>query len=444
MRIVLIDPNDKYIGRRQSIGKVVPLLGLAYIATALKTGGHHVDVIDPLASNMRDDAELADAVAAGKPDLVGLTSTTPFAQNAYRIAKLAKESYPSARVLLGGHHASAVKDLAFDECEAIDFIVIGEGEKTVVDLADQLGKGGELAKVAGLARRADGGAVVGPDREGLDNLDRLPFPDWSLYSYDLYDKVFSPKLAKRVHVYQVLSSRGCPADCTFCYQIFGQSYRSRSPENVVSEIVRNSSEFGAVYFDFVDPTLTMNAKKFAGLCDGLVKAGLSKKIAWTFETRVDRVDSDILAQAVEAGAESVLFGIESGDSFVRGKMRKKITEDEIMNAVNLADRSGLLTKASFIIGHPYESRESAFNSLKTARALRENWSTDILAGLVGVYPDTVTWQMVETGEGGARWREGVRGNWERSVRTDPMIEVNDLDAQALTEILHRFQGLRNQ
>ncbi|MCW4024255.1 MAG: B12-binding domain-containing radical SAM protein [Candidatus Bathyarchaeota archaeon] len=204
-------------------------LGIAYLAAVAEKGGHEVKVIDCPANGL-DQTQLQKELASFNPDIVGITGTTPTIKSSIQSAKTAKEVLPNAQVLVGGAHATFMDKELLEEVPAIDVIVRGEGEMTLLELADTVDKL-DLAKVDGITYRKDDKIVQNKKRAFIQNLDEMPRPAYHLFpldKYHIYGKTFLP----------VMSSRGCPFQCAFCVtsQSFGAQFRARSATNVVDEI----------------------------------------------------------------------------------------------------------------------------------------------------------------------------------------------------------------
>ncbi|MBU7031707.1 MAG: B12-binding domain-containing radical SAM protein [Theionarchaea archaeon] len=428
MRVLLVDPGRRYLERSEPVPKVYPHIGLAYLGSVLAREGISVSVFDEAVS----DLTFEDILHSDPPDFVGITAMTFNVCEGYRIARLTKD-HSDARVILGGAHPSAAPSLTMEECPECDIIVQGEGEISLPRII----RGESLQKIPGIFYR-EGRKIhsTGPP-DFIENLDDLPFPDWTLFDYSKYCTIYSEKFAKRIHLHQVSGSRGCPHFCTFCYPLHGRSFRFRSPQSIVNEIEHNV-ERGAAHFDFTDSTATVVEKRFLSLCSSLIERGLNERISWNFETRVDLVNRNLFEVARSAGCSMVFFGIESGDDKVLASMNKSIDLSMIDVAVRTAVKAGLKVKVSFLVGHVFETEESARNTYTLARSLRERYGVDISLNLIDIYPGTRLYTMVEEGKGGARWIPGTRHNWSAYFRSTPLIEFDTLPSHRLTALFQEF------
>ena len=438
MKVLFIDAGDSYLGRWTASSKVAPLIGMAYVATYVKAGGHKVRVYDSLIGQ-KTETSLEQVLAEFRPEVVGLTSTTPFIPAAYRAAQIARRLLPGTVITLGGPHATALPVKCLEECPEIDYIVVGEGEQSFSELLQSLGARTNGGGILGVLKR---GEPIGNLRKRplIGNLDELPFPDWSLYKYSAYDRVYSYRLGRLENVFQVLYSRGCPYRCSFCYKIFDYSYRIRSARNMRREMQSMLLRFGARFFDFVDPTMTLEKQRFLELCQELRNSRLAGEIAWNFETTVDQVSEELLRHARLAGCESVLFGVESGSQRMLDAMGKGTSVEEAWEAIAAATRANLRVKATLIVGHPCETHETLQQTLSFVRKVQANYDVKFLPAFLGIYPGTGAYEMVEKGEGGARWVDGVRDEWQQARRDSPMIEVDDLNTPTLLQYMADLQA----
>lgn len=427
-KILLVDPGRRYLERSEPVPKVYPHIGLAYLGAVCVREGLSVQVFDEGVN----ERSFQDVLCETAPDIVGITAMTFNICEGYRIARLTKE-HTDAQVILGGAHPSSIPHLTMEECPECDIIVQGEGEYALPRIA----QGDELSSIPGIVYRKKGEIITTGPPQFIQNLDELPFPDWTLFDYSKYCTMYSEKFSRRIHLHQVSGSRGCPHFCTFCYPLHGRTFRFRSPENIVDEIEYNV-EKGAAHFDFTDSTATVKETRFLELCSQLINRGLHEKITWNFETRVDLVNSSLFEAARKAGCTMVFFGIESGDTGVLESMNKNIDLSMIDTAVSAAVKAGLKVKVSFLIGHVFETEQSARNTYRLAKRLRETYGVDISLNLIDIYPGTQLYELVEQGKGGAHWIEGTRNNWNAYLRSTPLVEFDTLSSQKLQSLFQEI------
>ena len=381
--MLLVDPPNHCLRGPGSAQHVHPL-GLGYVAAALSP--HH-DVVQ-LVPDVRDDFDgdpwlaIGDTIAAARPDLVGLTAVTSTFPSARRVARLARERLgPDVPIVLGGVHATTLPEAGFAE-PAIDFVVRGEGEATVVELVRALEAGGSIDAIPGLWRRTMDGVRHGHERPAERDLDRLSFPR--------REGILWPEWLQPGLYQSVITLRGCPYACIYC-AVPGSTdkkTRYRSPANVADEVALLRDRYDVPYVFFHDSVFTLHRGRTLELCDELERRDL--RVPFCCQTRTDRVDPELLGRLRAAGCHQIFFGIESGDVESLRRMRKSMPLAEIRAAVAEVKRLGIRCSGFFIVGFPWETAEHIRNTA--------DFATDI--GLDGVslfsatpLPGTELWEM---------------------------------------------------
>jgi anaerobic magnesium-protoporphyrin IX monomethyl ester cyclase len=242
-----------------------------------------------------------------------------------------------------------------------DIGVIGEAEETILELARHIEeKGAEgLGHIRGIIFREGGRVIINPRRGFIEDLDQLPFPARHLLPH-LSRYSPTPASYRRLPLGIMITSRGCPQQCTFCDRsVFGNAYRQRSTNNVLAEAEELINKHGAKEIRFFDDCFTLDKERAYNLCSGLKKL----KVPWTCLTTVNSVTKELLQEMRAAGCWQVLFGLESGDEKMLRILRKGATLKQNINAVRWAKDSGLSVRADFIIGTPAETEESLKKTL---------------------------------------------------------------------------------
>ncbi len=372
MKVLLIDVPFELqdtVGKgtpSASILNVIPSLGLAYLAAVAEKEGHEVRILD-CARGMGWDS-IREVGLTFKPDVVGMTATTLTFKNAVKTAHLIRETLPHASIVVGGPHPTADPEKA-TSTQAFDFLVLGEGEVTFIELLRHLAGNGAARPddIDGLAFWRGNQAVITPPRARIDDLDSIPMPARHLLP-PLSEYHPTPASYRRLPLAHIMSSRGCPTRCNFCDRsIFGTTYRARSAENVLAEIEQVVHRHGAREIRFFDDTFTLNRKRLEAICQGLKT--LRPRLPWTCLTKVTTVDLDMLRMMRDAGCWQVLFGLESGDDRILETLGKETTVEKNRRAVAWARQAGLRVRADFIVGTPHETLESLENTLRLAKKL---------------------------------------------------------------------------
>lgn len=430
MRILAVDPGIQWI-EGKDVQRVYPRVGFAYIATVLSQL-HTVKVVDVSAYQM-PFPDLAGLMREFNPDMVCITAVAFHHDEALHTGWLAKEVVPQTTVVYGGAHPTALYE---DFLTAGDVIVLGEGERTVMEIAEKVrNHSHDWDDLEGIAFKNGDEIVFRERKEMISDLDALPFPDWGLYDYSRYLSIPSDRYGRNISFYSISGMRGCPYICSFCSSIHGTRVRCRSAESVADEMEHNLRKWGAHHFDFADSNATVDKERFIEFCDLMAERKLD--ILWNFETRVDLVDEEIVTAARAGGCQLICYGIESGDEFILRKIGKTYSVDEAEEAVRIATEAGLMVKSSFILGHPYETMESACKTFEFAKMLRSNYGMDLYFGLVDVYPKSRVYEMAENHEG-CRWAASMRNNWNAIQRNTATLETEELNKEQLETLFYTF------
>jgi len=391
-----------------------PSLGLAYIAAVLERAGHSVSYLDYSAERYT----VGDTVSvlgrySEKFDFIGLTATTPTINNALAIASRAKEIFPEAKIIIGGVHASVLPDEVMAS-PVVDFVAIGEGEETMLELVS----GQEASTILGLCYKEDGRIIKNDLRPLIPDLDSIPLPAYHLLPMDKYHP--SVGFYKRLPAMLLMATRGCPGQCTFCHNTFRGRIRKRPAKKVIEEIKILQRDYKIKEIAFYDDTFTLFRDVVKEFCD-IVEAE-KIDITWSCFTRVDRIDEDLLRSMKRAGCHSILFGVESADEQILQNITKGISLDRVVAAVKLARRVGLETRASFMIGNQGETEETIKKTIDFAVRLDPD---EMQLNITTAYPGTELFSW-------ARERGYLKSlDWNDYVTSNVVFELPGLDKTKL-------------
>ena len=378
MRVLLVYPASPRTTWPQGAfrSKWVPT-GLAYIATALRRAGHRVavHVCEAVLDKNGFDWSAADAEWRGllqefRPEMVGLSLVTPGVPEAGALAATAKEIGGSqVLVVAGGPHATALPERLLEECPAVDVAVVGEGERTLVELADR----GPSASVQGIVWRAGGSPVRTAARPLVHDLDSLGPP-----AYDLFDMAYFTQPSRwlvrwlPLAATNIRTSRGCSNRCRFCagHLVSGLGGRFHSVPYIVEQVRRAVDEWGVEAIHFEDDTLGMDRGRLLALCDALGRSGLHRRVRWDGCLRVDQVDGELLAAMKSAGCIQVEFGFESGSDASLERLGKHASVELNRRAVRLTREAGLRIFADIMVGLPGETEADLRQTVRFIRWAR--------------------------------------------------------------------------
>lgn len=377
MRILLINSP---VTRTSPHAHVAPPLGIAYLAGHARRAGHVVEVLDLNLSGY--NPRRVDLVLNRfRPDMVGISAFTETYPNALAIARQVKARDASVPVVMGGPHPSILPVAVATEPD-VDYVVVGEGELTLVELAGALGTGSRPDGVPGLVWR-DGAHVVTNHRREPADPDAIGPPARDLLSLEFYADPFN-----------VLTARGgCPYRCPFCSasHIWSGVHRPRSPQAVVDELQMLVEEYAAPYVFFVDDIFTLRRDWVLELMTEMERLGGA--VSWGCGTRVDRVDQELLRSMAAHGCTGIQFGVESGSQAVLDSV-KGIDRESALQAVRWSVAAGISTTASFMVPFPQDTEQTLRETFAFMETLRDA-GAEILMSYTTPYPGTAFYERAE-------------------------------------------------
>jgi anaerobic magnesium-protoporphyrin IX monomethyl ester cyclase len=377
-------------------------LGLAYVAAYLREHGHDVHVLDINGHRLSED-EVLWSIKSAPYDIIGIGGIITTYSYVKRLCRAVKEAYPGTPIVVGGTVASSIPELFLSRVDA-DIVVLGEGELTMADLLSCVEHGEDIRTVAGLWIKRDGRPVHTGKRERIDDLDALPMPAWDLLPVEIYIKNLSENLESadripawvtesigRIRAMSLISSRGCPQQCTFCYRNFGRKIRLRSNAKVIEEMRVLTARYGINLFEFADEAFTVNKKRTIEFCDALETERLS--IAYRVcGVRVDQIDEKLMRRLKETGCYRVLYGIEHGSRKILDVMKKGVSPEDNVKAVRVAQKVGILCNAPMVLGMPGEDRDT----IEEARRFYKKLGVREMGVFFATpYPGTELWDMAK-------------------------------------------------
>ncbi|MBF0589953.1 MAG: B12-binding domain-containing radical SAM protein, partial [Magnetococcales bacterium] len=316
MNVCLIEPS-KFVSLTNFASTIcMPPIGIAYIAAAIREGGHVVSVVDSPGCAPRDFFQFDEIRVRGltndkiieripeDAEVIGLSCM--FSSQWVYVRELLREirqRFPDAFLVMGGEHVTGFPDLTMEEAP-LDAVVMGEGEETVVYLLHHLQEGQPLHDVDGLAyRSAEGHIITNPRRARIRNIDDIAPPAWDLFDIAAYQSVNQPHGASQGKFMPMLATRGCPFSCTFCTSpvMWTTRWIPRSPKLLVDEMVRYMERYGATDFQFEDLTAIVQKKWVGEFCDEIINRGLKITFQLPSGTRSEAIDYEIAVKMKKAG-----------------------------------------------------------------------------------------------------------------------------------------------
>ena len=374
MRVLLIEAPVVTVTAHSHLS---PPLGLAYVAQHLLDAGHAVEVVDLNLTGL-NPARLKATLNRFAPDVVGISSHTETYPNALAIARQVKERDSAIPVMVGGPHVSIVRLDALAEPD-LDYIVVGEGERTAVELVAAIEAGAaaeDIEAIIGLGHKARGVPTLNPPRPPLD-VSEIGRPARSLLSLEFYEDALN-----------ILTARGgCPYRCPFCSAsaLWGGKRRPRAVQDIMLEVDEVVSTYGAGHIFLADDILTANRSWFGELLDAL--AAYDGGVTWGCATRVDCVDEATLQRMAAVGFTSIQYGIESGAQEILDSV-KGIKKDTALGAVRNAVAVGISVSCSFMVPFPEDTEETLAETFAFMRTLKDAGG-QLLISYTTPYPGTM-------------------------------------------------------
>ncbi|GIV34508.1 MAG: B12-binding domain-containing radical SAM protein [Chitinophagales bacterium] len=363
-----------------------PPLGLAYIAGALEAAGHDVTAIDcvgeaphkysPFRPFGKPLPEHETLVIRGlneydllermpeKVDVIGFSCM--FAINWVSVKyfiNFLRAYYPKALFVAGGEHATAAYAYCLQQ-SALDVVVLGEGEETIVHLLDAYAQGSPLESVSGIAYKSGNSVRTTPKKERIKSLEEIPRPAWHLFpvkSYQEHRVVWSATIEPSL---PMLATRGCPYSCTFCSspQMWGTRYYMRSPEDVVDEMMELNRKFGITNFDFYDLTAIIKKDWIIRFCQCILENNL--KITWQIPagTRSEAIDREVAAYLHKTGCRNIVYAPETGSIRMLRQIKKKVTITNMLRSIRDSHRENLNVMLNMILGLPGETHKDIWKT----------------------------------------------------------------------------------
>ncbi len=400
-----------------------PPLGLAFLAGALERAGVEVRVLD-LVVFPYSKAMLESVLNEFSPHLVGATAVTMTIDHALSVLEDVKSLTPDVLTVMGGPHVSFCAEETLQICQALDFVIPGEGDDTIVELAGETAGDRNWSGIQGLVYR-EGSEIRrnGVRAPGLP-VDTLPMPARHLLPLGRYRALRMP--------ISMTTSRGCPFQCIFCVgrKMVGPRVRRRNPQSVVDELAYLAGlDFHQV--NIADDLFTANRTHCLSVCDEIIRRGLQVK--WSAFARVDTVTREILSRMKEAGCTAVSFGVESANAGILKTIRKGITLEQVVTAISLCVDVGLSPHVSFILGLPGETPATLEETILFGKRIKDMGA---LHGfhLLTPFPGTEVREQSE--------RYGVTiltNDWRRYHANRAIAETATVDQMTLDDVVIEWE-----
>jgi anaerobic magnesium-protoporphyrin IX monomethyl ester cyclase len=359
MNILLITPLAEY-----TVTRWIPL-GLSYIASILKKNNHNVKLYDRflrahvLGGKEAVNPEMKSEILNFGPDIIGFSTVTPLIYDTLECVLYIREFY-NGIIIAGGHHATAMPEQTLKKIPGIDFAAAGEGEYTMLSLAE----GKDPGSIPGLfSKNADNPVFRFAQ---ISNLDELPQPDYKIFDMDYYTQADSHTIKGfYLKTASILSSRGCMNNCKFCTEslTYGRGLRFHSSDYVIENIQRLIADYKVEGVYFNDNNFLASPTHAENICRKIIAKNIHKKVKWAIQTGTSTINDEILQLLAQASCVKIEFGMESVKDKNLKSMNKNTTVDLNEMALSLCKKYGIKIHSYFMSGFEGEKISDLNNTL---------------------------------------------------------------------------------
>ena len=389
MKVLFVRPGTDIV-------QVPPPMGLLYLAACLrKVGDHQSKIFDGRLLEMNPGEILYYGASDFDPDVLGITSLTMEGPAAHEIAAKFKKRWPNRPVLLGGPYSTSDLEKALNDPN-IDFCFIGEAEKSFTDWVKAQENGSGVEQIEGIAYRLNGSIHSTPRGGFIEDLDRIPFPEWDLLDLDLYFKkrflrirTMNPNQL-RDRAVPLVSSRGCPYRCSYCHNLFGKKLRHRSVQNVLNELVLLKEKYHIEEIEFIDDIFNLDIPRAKAIFREVIKQKLNLAFSFPNGLRSDSFDDELLEVMRQGGTYRLVFAIESGSRRIQKAIRKNLNLEKARENIEKANRLGFFMGGFFMMGFPDETEEEVWQTINFACNSKLHTANFFI---LTPFPSTEVWQQ---------------------------------------------------
>jgi len=389
--------------------------GLLSLGAQAAHAGHQVKVYNLSAFSWARVEAIVRELAA---DVYGMSCWTANRRGVKLVADEIRRAHPEAHIVVGGPHATPLARELLQHYAAVDTVAAGESEETFLELLERVQRGAPVAGLAGTWYREGGEIKAGPERPSIAELDGLASP------HDYFG----------THI--VMTSRGCPWQCTFCgaETTWGRGFRGRSVPKVIDDISHALERLPVKMLQIKDDTFTANKRRALEICNGIRERGLD--FIWSCDTRVDVLSDELLRAMRLAGCTRLSLGVESGSPAVLKNINKKITVEQILRSTALAKSYGIQVRYYMMLGNRGETLETFHETLRFLELAQPH---QYIFSCLSIYPGTLDFQDAERSGGLDRNVYFTEDFQELKTPFD----ADEACTRAMTEWFEANKGLRD-
>jgi len=406
-------------------------LGIAYLSSYVKKRGHKTELVDYTWGGKAKNC--LNKIKITAPDMVGFSPRTGEFLFCLDVAEKIKERYPNIPIIFGGVHPTVAPEETISK-KCVDMICIGEGEEALGELLDNMGNNQDIFQIKNMWFKTDGRIIRNAVRHLGQDIDELPFPDRELFDYERY-------LNSNAYDGEIMASRGCPYDCSYCinsnlkstYKGKGPFVRTRTVDNVIKEIELLKTNYKIDRITFHDEMFTVNKRWLREFSENYSS---SFSIPFMCNARVETLSHEVCDLLKNAGCSSLNVGIEAGNSRIRKEvLNRHMSNEAIIKGFRTAKEKGLRIYAYNMIGVPYETADDIKETIELNRLVQ---SDDLQATIFQPYPGTRLYALCK--EKG--WIKN--GQFPVAHRMEPVTAYPHISSKKLVRLqMHfRFNVLR--
>jgi len=415
MHVTLVEP-PRFVTASNHLSVVaMPPLGMAYLAGALLAKGHQVSVVDGIGEDIErltlfdakksiflrglTDDEIVDRIPKDT-GVIGVSCMFSYQWlTIRRLVNAIKNRFPGTPLVIGGEHPTGLAHEVL-RTSRVDYAVMGEGEETVVALADAFEQGRNPDQLEGLAlRNTKGEIVINPRRKRIASIDEIPLPAWQLFNLEAYISHNQPHGAARGRFIPMLATRGCPFECTFCTspQMWTTKWVARKPQLVIDEMEKYIGQYGIADFQFEDLTAIVRRDWILEFCGEIERRGLRLTFQLPSGTRSEGVDGEVASALKRAGCHEFAFAPESGDEAVLKSIKKRVKLSRMFESARQTMDAGINLGCFFILGFPEDTWRSVFNTYRTIARCAWMGFSSVNVNAYSPQPNTESFQALREG-----------------------------------------------
>ncbi|MGM0607260.1 MAG: radical SAM protein [Candidatus Muiribacteriota bacterium] len=353
---------------------VSPPIGALYITSTLRKHypDYNIKFYDNVLPEKRNLKSFKKYIKKFKPDIIMFSSTYVERDIIFKWTKYSKKVSEKIITVCGGPGPnSSPGEYIKNSC--IDFVVCGEGEERAVNLIENI-KSKQKKFMDGICYKNGKECIISKPVSVVSQLDDITFPAWEEHNFNFYSKMHGPvAILKEIPYAYMMTSRGCPFNCKFCHNSFGNKIRSRSPENIVEEI-KLLKKLGVKTIYFGDDIFNLQTDKAKEICKKIIEANLDIYIGFT-GIRIDFIDKELFKLIKKAGGYFLEFGVQHISPELNDSGKRNFNPKKYKKNVSYLKKLGFITRSQFIFGFPGETRKQSLQNLKFALELDADFTS---------------------------------------------------------------------